>query len=380
MVVIIGGTHHNTLSMVRALGEKDIMTNVILVGHNQQGSYLLASKYVQRYYVCESDEEALSILMEKYNNATVERTVVIASSDGIASIMDKHYDELKENFLFFNCCRQGALTYYMDKQVQVSLARECGLIIPQSIKWVVSDNIPLQKQFPCIVKPLESIHGGKNFKVCNNATELFSVLNKYQKEEVVQIQEYIKRDYEIVVDGLSLGEEIIIPGFVIKLRDSLGGTTYSETRDVSEIPADVVESIKCIVHKIEYIGLFGVELIVSRGQYYFIEINLRNDATTYSVSKAGVNLPFIYYSAMKGSKCSQDLGSHIVSIKSMVEFRDFDNVLKGKISLFKWTKQRKSCGCTYFYDEKDMNPYFAARKKYYTDKFRTLINKLRLLK
>ena len=140
---------------------------------------------------------------------------------------------------------------------------------------------------------------------------------------MIQIQQYIKRDKEIVIDGVALPDgNIIIPGYVYKHRDYLGGTTFSTTYPVSALPEEIVCKIKQLVKNIGYEGLFGVELIINKGEYYFEEINLRNDATTYALAVAGVNLPYIYALAKQGFDYQKEANKPIRTINSIVEFRD----------------------------------------------------------
>jgi carbamoylphosphate synthase large subunit len=283
-------------------------------------------------------------------------------------VLDTNFCEYCNYFHFFNAGEKGRITHFMDKQVQAYLGQECGLTIPNSLDYQVSGSHPVFDTFPCIIKPLESIHGGKKIKVCHSHQELNDGVTNYKKGEHVLIQQFIKKDYEIVVDGVSVNDDIIIPGYIRKFRDLLGGTTYSCTHHIKELPTRIVDSTKAIVRKIHYEGLFGVELIVSNSDYYFVEINLRNDATTYSLACAGVNLPYLYYLAKQGLDYSSKLSKLIPQIESMVEFRDFDYVLKRKISYFKWNKQRKHCKCLYFYDKDDILPYKKARKHYVLEK------------
>ena len=110
--------------------------------------------------------------------------------------------------------------------------------------------------------------------------------------------------------------------------------------------------------------------------YYFIEINLRNDATNYSVTKAGVNLPLTYIYAKQNGDYLSLLNNSIKTISSMVEFRDFSFVMNKKIGLFKWMYQKKHCKCLYFYNKKDIKPYLINRKLLMQSIIKSIFNKL----
>ena len=380
MVIVVGSTHHNTLSIIRCLGHEGIQLDVILCGSNNQNSYVAKSCYINQLHVVADVDEAISTLNSHYSNF-LYKPVLILCTDDVTAKLDEKYNEYSQSFLFFNAGENGRVTKYMDKQIQVQLASKVGFRIPKSVTCMISNKLPEFNVYPCIIKPLESIRGGKRFYVCNSEKELESKSNNFSVGDVVQIQEYIKRDYEIVVDGLALpNKDVLIPGYIEKFRDLLGGTTYSLTHPVSELPKIVVNSIIKMVREIGYIGLFGVELIVSKDTYFFIEINLRNDATTYSLVKAGVNLPFVYVKAMEGKDYSTDYNLPVKSIRSIVEFRDFDFVLKGKISWIDWKKQLKECECRFFYDDDDKMPYRMAKKQYLMAKISTLLKKLYIIR
>ena len=290
-IVIIGGTHHNTLSMIRSLGVKGIKPDVILCG-SDNNSYVLTSKYINKKYIARNASEALKIVESEYDNP-----VIIACSDDIA-------EALKAN-----------VAKYMDKQQQVWLAEKVGFKTPISSIHIVDNDVLTFNHFPCIVKPVNSVDGGKRFSVCHDETELHQVLSTYATGDRVQIQQYIEKDYEIVVDGVSIEGKTIIPGFIKKHRDILGGTSFSSTMPISKLPDAVRRSIDDMILVIGYDGLFGVELIVSEGIYFFVEINLRNDATTYSFVKAGVNLPYNYMKAATWNKIIKHNKLKIVYLK-----------------------------------------------------------------
>ncbi len=341
--VVIGGTHHNTLSMVRSLGMKGVEVDVILENAHGKNSYVLASCYVNKSFVVADGNEAVKVLRENY---PIDQSVILCSDD-VAALLDKN------------------TAHFMDKQVQVEVAKEVGFAVPNSMMHIIGHNTPVALCYPCIVKPLESIHGGKRFAVCYNENELGKILSEYETNDVVQIQEYIHKDDEIVIDGVSIKGNVIIPGYVLKHRDHLGGTTYSTTHPIDKLPKDVLQKAKKMVKAIGYEGLFGVEIIRNKEKYYFVEINLRNDATTYSLAVAGVNLPYIWVLGHQGMDYTQETKGRIREINSIVEFRDLPFALKGKISLWQWWRDYRSCECRYFYDKIDLRPYRIARNQFF---------------
>lgn len=349
-IVIIGSSHHNTYSMIRCYGERGIRPDLILYGNPD--SYILQSVYIGEIHVAKDATDAILLLRKFYTDC-----LVIACSDEVASFMDKSYEELIRYFYFFNCGSTGMLTYFMDKVVQSDVASQVGLKVPSSIDAKPDKIDPRNLSYPCIIKPLESINGGKNIQICRSETEVRTALNSFDVESKVMIQQYVEKDFELVVVGLSFNGDIHIPAFIHKHRETKGGTTYATVRPVSELPTNVLSSCRRLVEKMSYQGLFGIELICKDEDFYFIEINLRNDATTYAIAIAGCNLPLAFWGLVNGQNASNIFAKPIRKINSMVEFKDFVHVLKRHVSLLTWIKQRKGCECKYCYSSLDKRPY-----------------------
>ena len=60
------------------------------------------------------------------------KTVVIACTDKVGSVLDQNYSKLNDSFIFFNCGEDGRATYFMNKQVQADLANSVGITTPCS--------------------------------------------------------------------------------------------------------------------------------------------------------------------------------------------------------------------------------------------------------
>lgn len=349
-LVIIGTSHHNTYGMIRCFGEYGVRPNLILYGNSH--SYILKSALLGEKYVAKDAHEALSLLLQHYN-----KSVVIACTDEIASLMDNQYDSLKEQFAFFNCGAEGQMTHYMDKVVQITMAQKCRIDVPYFIKGTVTNLPTSDLHYPCIIRPLKSINGGKNIQVCYDSIDLPKALASFDDSTEILAQEFIEKDFEIVLVGLSYGDTLEIPAYIQKIRDTKGGTTYSSVKSVETLPSHLLASCKDLVKMMNYTGLFGIELMRKDDKYYFVEINLRNDATTFAICMAGCNLPLAYWHLANGNQ-TQMLPPNIINqIHSMVEFNDFIHVLKRQVSIRTWLKQRADSECRYCYCKSDKRPY-----------------------
>lgn len=357
--LIIGGSHHNTYSLLRCFGEAGMIVDLILYGC--KNSYIEYSKYINNLWYCKDVVEAynkVTFLIKEIDN----KYVIISATDADASMLDLHYEDLKNKCFFFNAGQPGLVTRYMNKEVQTEQAKRSGFAIPFTRSFKKGDSL-MSDVYPCIVKPLASIDGGKRIAICHNSNELEECMAKFSDVEKVLIQQVVDKEEEIVILGLSYCNQITVPGYIIKYRDIDGGTTYSSTASIENLQDGVVKNAQRLIKALKYEGLFGIECIKSKEDYYFIEINLRNDATSYSLAVAGANLPLLYYKACIEGKLA-DSTCNVRKICSMVELKDFRHVLHGEIGLFTWLKQRKKAECRYDYSKEDCRPYKVARKEF----------------
>lgn len=352
-VIVIGVTHHNTLGMIRCLGTAGYNINLILIGEYK--SYLAKSKYVKSVFVLKELHE-LANLLDVISANEVEKPIVISCCDIVASYLDVRYIELKNKYIFFNAGEANRITSYMNKQIQIDLAHKVGLDVPQS--FIYSGYIS-NITYPCILKPAQSICGGKQVVRCNNKEDIIKGISLFDESTSVMVQQYIEREYEIVLLGVSVKGKVTIPGYIIKHRDFDGGTLYSTVKSIDSLPNNIIQGCKDLICKIKYEGLFGIEFIYSDGHYYFIETNLRNDATTYALAMAGANLPELYILAQ--NKNFQLPTSHeIKEIRSIVEFNDYKHRKKFGISIIRWLKEYLSAQCKYYFDWRDPIPFLLA--------------------
>lgn len=351
-IIVVGASHHNTLSVLRSLGEVYGLIELIILGSDS--SYVANSIYVNSVKFLPNKDELYPWLKL---NATSGKSIIISCSDDASQILDVHYGELRNHYDFFNAGENGRLTSYMDKQKQVELANASGFITPYSVCYEVGDDIPVFATFPCILKPLMSFVGGKSITQCDNYLELKDTLERLPVGVKFQVQQLVNKHYEIVLPGLVTRDQIVIPGYIQKHRDFMGGTTYSSVKRHTPETRQLVACIEIMLRRIGYSGLFGVEAIYDGENFYFIELNLRNDATCYSMSVAGVNLPALYVDYIERGQFNRNIVNYS-EIQSIVENKDFSHVLRGKIGLLKWVKQLIGAECKYLYNKKDMKPLF----------------------
>lgn len=360
-VVVFGNDHCNALGVIRSLGEAGVRPYAIFVGKR---NFCFKSRYLQRYWYVEDRLSGLNILHDFFENENT-KTIVIPTGDDEASILDLHYEELKDSFYVPNAGQQGRVTHYMNKEVMRQLAEQCGIKTPKS--WVLSKNdiIPEDIIYPCITKSLLSIWGGKkDIFICKNRDELCKALKEIQSVQV-QVQECLEKKTEILLMGCSLehGHRVVLPGSAIYLRLQRGnyGGYFMYSDAISEKVN--LKNLELYLQRIGYEGFFSIEFLVTpTDELYFMEINLRNDGYAYSVTVAGINLPYVWCSYCAGMPIKEK--SVAKTIYAMNEYLDYEQfVATKKITLWKWLFSLRKIDVFLYYNKRDMMPFFYALKK-----------------
>lgn len=360
-VVVIGGLHHNTLGVIRAVGEAGIAAkniNVILVDHNiDDRNFIAKSKYIYSNNISYLDEynQIIAQLMDLAKDR--EKRVIICCSDGSAETVIANKNKLQDHF--FSPETRWNVTDLMKKDVQTKIAQELGINVPKSAVVIHQKNN--WEKYPCIIKPIKSVLGaGKaDIKISKTPEELNKALNETDAE-CVQIQEYISKEMEFQIIGCSIneGETIIIPGYTRIVRQpkntNTGYLEYIPMNKLKNFDNSVVEKF---IKRVGYSGLFSMEFIRDKkGKDYFLEINMRNDGNAYCVTCAGINLPYIwcYYGTYhKVPDVNMSFNKNIWFIP------DFEDVRAGikECGFFSWIKQFVKAESHSVFNINDLRPF-----------------------
>ncbi len=370
-VYVFGGNHHNTLGVIRSLGQKGISSVLLLVDDNTKRShYVGKSRYLSEKYLFTSCRDAVEFLMNQERDDG--KDVIICCSDSASSAVDMEYDTLSKSYYIPNCLMQGEITRLMSKEVLAEEAKKYGLNVPQT--WLsYYGTIPDGITFPCIIKPLFSKDGSKNdISVCNNLEELTQYFDN-EHCDALQIQAFIVKDFEYQLIGCSIsgGNEIVIPGVSKVIRPSKTSNTgflYYDSLDDSY----PIDEVKRMLKGMHYSGLFSAEFLRDKnGKDYFMEVNFRNDGNAISVTAAGVNLPYIWYCSAKGAS-NIPINEEIHPVYVMPEFDDLVHVFHHNITFKTWLKDMKRADCYMEFDKHDLKPYLYRVRDFWC----LLINKM----
>jgi len=369
-VVVIGIPHHNTLGVIRALGRKGLSSSMYPVIAGKSGNYVSKSRYIVRSNMTLIDDLTDLIgALEHLEFPTAEKAIVISCWDAAISLLDEHRMQLEKKYIIPSATGEyGSIHTLMSKELQIKAAVDAGIDVPTGVYYskLDSDNNILHEwnDFPCIIKPADSIVGTKTeIHICKDKNDLLNDLETSHCNYFF-IQKYIEKSMEFQLIGCSLsgGKEVIIPGYTDIIRQpsntNTGFLKYSPISD-GVITNSTIERVGQFIKNIGYSGLFSVEFLKGDdGKDYFLEINMRNDGNAICVTDAGVNLPFIWYAYNAGLDYKEEASKRCVSLFCMPEFDDIIFVLKGQLSVTKWVKDINRTRSFMEYSKDDKRPFY----------------------
>lgn len=383
-VIIFGGNHTNALGMARVFGINNIPVYGIITTSSlkKRDNYCIYSKYWYKYYLVNSEEEGLNILLNEFWNET-EKPVVMPTSDGAALIIDDNIELLSKKFYLPSINGEsGKIRSLMNKFNQFIFAKQLGLKYANS--WIV-DQIDTgcydisQIEYPCIVKPVLSPEGSK-VDICRieKETDLNTYLKELQEKNYkrVLIQKYLNKDYEMELFGSIPKHTDKIPFFLTKhFREypSICGTVSCHQYIYD---ANLINQAHTILYKIKeygYIGNIDIELFKIGDDIWLNEVNFRNSGDIYACFADKLYYPVILYLDTLGMS-TEHLNFNMIKSKYAIdEFQDLGLVLKKEQSAFTWLKYIfKSSNHAYLF-KNDYMPLFCVLFKRITCKLKRMI-------
>lgn len=363
-VIILADNHHNALGLVRSAGISGL--NVYVILNSISCNFLDKSKYIKKCIYIHDEREILPAILEL--TKVIERPLLLSSSEEYAAFVDRNVESLSAYCYVEGGKHNNSIQKYRSKTIANKLACEVGFDVPVcfEVDYTNRRNIPTDIKFPLIVKTSNSVPGWKDaMKTCHDLTALKSHIENLDEALFpLVVQQFIEKDYEMLYVGCSLdaGNTVIAPVGHRKIRhypniNGLG--SYSESfytgddKDVSKL----IEMSRQFLAKIQYTGMFSTEFVVAQGHYYFLETNLRNDATSIISTRCGFNLVSLFCDYISGKKVTINKNDykprHYMNIVS-----DIHHMLNGRISPFKWLWQLITAGAYPYLYVSDIKPSF----------------------
>lgn len=356
-LIVIGCSDYNTLGCVRCFWTKGVEFTLLLISEKRR-NMILKSRAVKKYVVVANEEAAVKWLLEHAKEAN--DTVLLPTSDKVESALDLNSETLSLYYRFPHASRQGEVTRMMDKDVQVSLARQAGLNVPQTFYYHRGDMLPDNITYPAIVKQERSTEGRKRkMLVCSNQKELQDAIEHLAETNELLIQKYVKRDYELLLIGCRLTDgRVWMPALFKKERWMLKGGDGSYGIISTQVDKYFHHSneINRLMEAMDYYGPFSVEFGVEQGKITFYEVNMRNDGTSHYFHPAGIYVPYIYYldsiGQLKGNDLEVDDSEHFF----IDEFGDMRNIGHG-LTLIRWMSDLRKAKAYKYYRKGDNAPF-----------------------
>lgn len=136
-VLVIGADHHNTLGIVESLGQKGILSYVIIVAETK-ASFVLKSKYVIDGWICQCPEGVVEVMLNHFSDIK-NKAIVYSSYDDVSSVLDNASERLNPYFILPVSKTPGTLKTMMSKEYMSDLARKVGLNVPKT--WMITNGL-----------------------------------------------------------------------------------------------------------------------------------------------------------------------------------------------------------------------------------------------
>lgn len=358
--IVFGFEHYNPLGIVRSLGEYGISPIAIVVRNKRP--ITSKSKYIKTLHLVDSIEEGYELLIKNYGKSAL-RPFVYASDDQVTNYMDNHYDDIKDTFYFYNAGKQGRIGEYQDKGNILQCAMHNGLNVLET-KVVSKGEIPKGLEFPVITKAIVStIDNWKDDAfICHNEKELINAYKQIKSEKVL-IQKYLNKKNELCLDGYCVNKGMGTAITISSTYNYILSEGYSHYMTITDFDNQKLkDKLEKMFYEIGFEGIFSVEFLVSQtNELFFLEINFRNSTWSYASTCKDMPIPIMWAIDMKRRMVSvENLKIIGKPFMAMVEFDDFRNRVKTKqISFFKWIRDFKRCGCTYYFNRHDIKPFLS---------------------
>ena len=193
-----------------------------------------------------------------------------------------------------------------DRRRFEKIAREVGLTQPPNgTATNVEEALEAAERigYPVLVRP-SYVLGGRAMQIVYDAPSLqdyFATAARVSEERPVLIDLFLEDAYEVDVDALSDGEQVVIGGVMQHIEDA--GIHSGDSacvlppyligeKDLQTMRDQTVAMAKAL----EVVGLINVQFAIKNGVVYVLEVNPRASRTIPFVSKA-IGVPLASYAA-----------------------------------------------------------------------------------
>lgn len=374
--ISFGADGINPLGIIRSLGQMGIKTDVIRDRVSSHLASIDKSRYVNKVFYSDSNEESLKILLDNYSSEEL-KPVLFFTYEGNCSILDENYDSLKDYFIFYNAGIQGGLGELNKKDVQLRLAEKCGIRVPK-YEIVNKGDLPKHVPYPVFTKTLTSTESGwkSDMFICHDEKELIDAYKSIHASSIM-LEEYIDAPYEFDLKGFSIngGEQIYLTYQKIwNFKDSKHRwMMYFEPCKNEEIKLQLIN----LIRSANYSGIFDAEFLQKEnGELVFLEVNWRTGMYNYNHTSAGVNLPFLWAKSTIDGRIDYDAITPTIAKYSAMDEMTFNDVCHSPKLIFQWIKAIHNADFVFYYHKKDLVPCFFAWLHFFKRRFTNSVQKI----
>ncbi len=364
-VVVLGGSRHGALGIVRSLGRLGAPVYVV---HPDRMAPAFFSRYCHARLLWDVDtataEDSLRLLKALHERIG-RRAVLIATSDLSTLFIVDHAEQLGEWYIF-PAQDRGLIRALCSKKEMYFLAKKCGVPTPETTfpqstadvrKFVAT------ARFPLLLKPISSGPNAPPFRLVHGKDELLWHYRGCKDPSNVMIQEYIPGGDEMTwtFNGYFDRQGQCAVAFTgRKLRNfrpyfgmaSLGVCVHN-----AEVESTTIEFMKAVGYR-GPLDL-GYRYDARDGRYKVNDINPRIGAMfRLFVGTNGVDVARALYQDMSGQQVSPARAPE--GRKWIVEDRDFISALvylrDGRLSFRDWRRSLHGIQETSFFAADDLWP------------------------
>ncbi len=204
------------------------------------------------------------------------------------------------------------------------LMREMGIPYPEYLLASTETFMDVARQisFPVIVRPSYTISGAHMavLRSLQEAEDYLKFHGRFVREFLVE--KYLENSVEAEIDGVSDGENVLIPGVIEHIEEAgiHSGDSISifPSRNIpNHIQETMKEYTKMICRRLRIIGPINIQFAIKDNVVHIIEINPRSSRTFPFVSKiSGINLSEVSVDVLMGGKVNRNAArSGMVGVK-----------------------------------------------------------------
>ncbi len=386
--IIVGESSVIRLCTARAIGMAGYSVDIVRVGR-KKGKNVKAPDYFCKYvddYFFFDETGSVSLpdfLIEKYKDCG-QKPVLFTLSDKATHIVDEDRSRLGEFFIFAHLKNDGSLSELMDKHFMKQQAAAAGLSVVKGwpIKYDGSEfAIPEDIQYPCFVKGLYSYWNSKAIqRKCDSREELVALSQSCKSiyPHSLYAEEYAEIEREMGIMGLCDGEAAIIPAktelVVMGEGKNHGVSILGRVEPLGEEDR-IKKKIESLVTKLGYVGIFNIDFMVSNGEVFFVELNLRYATYGYGIYKDGVNIPALFIGVSNNRMILPSPNRIEEECTYLNEEIAYSNILDRKLSLRRYKEIKKRADIRFVYSASDPRPMICLRTRFVLQSLLLLIKR-----